>query len=264
VPGLQGLRALALRAFSTASCSKKRARRPRPRAARQQASARSVGWVCARSCRIGRASRCSPGCHRSISACAGSCWSVVHTCCRRGWPQWKRSCRRSICIVNRSARPHGRWAIRAAMWPYSSAAYRRPSCPTSIRPLRGFCSATATPCTSPRSQTSCGAAQLHVGDQHLARDLARRIIDALLKRDYLQIISNAGGCGATLKEEYAELLQDDPSDAGRAHVFSAKVRDVSEFLVAEGCEPPSGTVRARAAYADSCHSMRSATRPSCG
>jgi glycolate oxidase iron-sulfur subunit len=43
------------------------------------------------------------------------------------------------------------------------------------------------------------------------------------------IIVNAAGCGSTLKE-YGHLLHDDPHWAERAHRFSAKVKDVTEFL----------------------------------
>jgi glycolate oxidase iron-sulfur subunit len=105
----------------------------------------------------------------------------------------------------------------------------------------------------PAGQTCCGAAQLHLGEQELARDLARKNIDAFLANDYEAIINNAGGCGATLKHEYYDLLKDDPVYAERAKQFCAKVQDVSEFLVDHLNVPPQGEVRARATYSDSCH-----------
>jgi glycolate oxidase iron-sulfur subunit len=105
----------------------------------------------------------------------------------------------------------------------------------------------------PSGQTCCGAAQLHVGNEDLARDLARRNIDAFLAEDFAAIICNAGGCGATLKEEYTRLLKDDPEYTERAALFSAKVRDVSEFLADHLNVLPTGEVRARATYSDSCH-----------
>ncbi len=58
----------------------------------------------------------------------------------------------------------------------------------------------------PQGQTCCGAAPLHVGEDELARDLARRNVDAFADDEYDAIINNAGGCGATLKE-YAHLLR---------------------------------------------------------
>lgn len=104
----------------------------------------------------------------------------------------------------------------------------------------------------PRTQTCCGAAALHIGEGDLTRDLARQNVDAYSDRDYVAIINNAGGCGATLKE-YAHLLAEDPAYADRARAFVAKLQDVSEFLVNHLHNPPTGTVAKRVTYVDSCH-----------
>ena len=82
---------------------------------------------------------------------------------------------------------------------------------------------------SPPRQSCCGALQMHTGDRETARDLARRNIDAFEPLALDAIIINAAGCGSTLKE-YGHLLSDDPEYADRAHAFTARVRDVSEFL----------------------------------
>jgi glycolate oxidase iron-sulfur subunit len=105
---------------------------------------------------------------------------------------------------------------------------------------------------APPLQTCCGAAQAHTGDEALARELARRNIDAFTALDVDAIIVNAGGCGLSLKE-YAHLLRDDPDYSARARAFVASVQDVSEFLATHLVEPPQGHVRARVTYADSCH-----------
>ncbi len=105
----------------------------------------------------------------------------------------------------------------------------------------------------PAGQTCCGAAQLHLGDLDFARKLATKNIDAFLDRGFDAVISNAGGCGATLKEEYAELFSADPAAAARAARFSALVQDFSEFMLDHLHEPPRGAVRVRAVYSDSCH-----------
>jgi len=113
----------------------------------------------------------------------------------------------------------------------------------------------------PARQTCCGAAQLHLGEEALARDLARQNIDAFEPSSahgggqaggYDAIISNAGGCGAVLKE-YARLLQDDPVYAEKARRFSAKLKDIGEFLAEHLNVPPRGKVDVRATYVDSCH-----------
>lgn len=104
----------------------------------------------------------------------------------------------------------------------------------------------------PRQQTCCAAAQLHTGEVELARELARRNINAFLAEDFDAVISNAGGCGLALKE-YPHLLQDDPRYAERALQFAGKVKDISEFLADHLHVPPQGQVQARATYVDSCH-----------
>ncbi|MBM3129496.1 MAG: (Fe-S)-binding protein [Chloroflexi bacterium] len=105
----------------------------------------------------------------------------------------------------------------------------------------------------PPGQTCCGAAQIHQGEHALARDLARQNIDAFLARDYVAVISNAGGCGATLKDELVHLFHDDPVYFEKAKQFAAKVKDISEFLTANLRVPPTGEVQARVTYSDSCH-----------
>ncbi len=70
----------------------------------------------------------------------------------------------------------------------------------------------------PADQTCCGALHVHSGLRDSARELARRNIDALLGKGYDAIITNAAGCGSTLKE-YDELLEHDPAYADRAREF---------------------------------------------
>ena len=104
----------------------------------------------------------------------------------------------------------------------------------------------------PRTQTCCGAAALHMGEDALAADLARQNIDAIDPDRYDAIISNAGGCGAILKE-YDHVLVDDPDYAERAAVYVEKVQDISEFLARHLHAQPVGYIDAQVTYADSCH-----------
>src|SRR3984885_1682744 len=84
--------------------------------------------------------------------------------------------------------------------------------------------------TVPASQGCCGALHVHAGIRDQARTLARRNVDALLQIDAMldggfdAIITNAGGCGSTLKE-YGELLEHDAEYAEKAQRFSALVKD---------------------------------------
>ncbi len=100
----------------------------------------------------------------------------------------------------------------------------------------------------PTDQTCCGALHVHSGLRDFARSLARRNIDAFLNGGFDAIITNAAGCGSTLKE-YGELLEGDH----RAEQFAGLVKDVNEFLASIDLNPRMGEIRATATYQDSCH-----------
>jgi glycolate oxidase iron-sulfur subunit len=100
----------------------------------------------------------------------------------------------------------------------------------------------------PAGQACCGALHAHAGFRDEARALARQNIAAMLRDDVDAIVTNAAGCGATMKE-YHDLLEDD----AQAQRFAAKVRDVSEFLAALGLRPPPRKLGRRVTYQDACH-----------
>jgi glycolate oxidase iron-sulfur subunit len=104
----------------------------------------------------------------------------------------------------------------------------------------------------PASQGCCGALHLHSGLRQDARQLARRNIDALENGGYDAIVTNAAGCGSTLKE-YGELLADDPQYSAKAHAFAAQMRDVTEFLAGIELNREMTPVNAVVTYQDSCH-----------
>ena len=104
----------------------------------------------------------------------------------------------------------------------------------------------------PAGQTCCGALHVHSGLAEDARRLARRNIDALLDGGFDAILTNAAGCGSTLKE-YHELLAHDTAYAERAREFSRRMQDVTEFLASLELNPNLGEVPVTATYQDSCH-----------
>ena len=104
----------------------------------------------------------------------------------------------------------------------------------------------------PANQTCCGALHVHAGIRDQARELARKNIDALLDGGYDAIITNAGGCGSTLKE-YWELLEHDPEYAEKARRFSALVKDINEFLASIELNPAMRSLAITVTYQDSCH-----------
>jgi glycolate oxidase iron-sulfur subunit len=101
-------------------------------------------------------------------------------------------------------------------------------------------------------QTCCGALHVHAGLRDSARKLARKNIDALADAGFDAILTNAGGCGSTLKE-YDELLEHDPAYAERARRFVALMKDVNEFLASIGLNANMGAVPGVVTYQDSCH-----------
>lgn len=113
----------------------------------------------------------------------------------------------------------------------------------------------------PRGQLCCGAIAIHAGERETAKEMARRNIDAFTPTPALPlskgegdapILVNAAGCGVAMKE-YKDLLKDDPEYAERAKAFSARVKDVSEFLAEQGIDKPTREIRARVTYQDPCH-----------
>ncbi|MBV8213779.1 MAG: glycolate oxidase subunit GlcF [Verrucomicrobia bacterium] len=82
---------------------------------------------------------------------------------------------------------------------------------------------------APAAQSCCGALLVHTGEEEQAIQLARRTIDLFEKAEVDTVIINAAGCGSTVKD-YGHLLRDDPEYADRAKAFSAKCRDILEFL----------------------------------
>ena len=101
-------------------------------------------------------------------------------------------------------------------------------------------------------QGCCGALQVHAGLRDLGRRQAKQNIEALEDGDYDACITNAAGCGSVLKE-YPELFEHDPVWHERAGCFSAKIKDVSEFLASIEFNRNLGPLPIAVTYQDSCH-----------
>jgi glycolate oxidase iron-sulfur subunit len=104
----------------------------------------------------------------------------------------------------------------------------------------------------PKKQVCCGSLQAHNGDFDVARDLAKKNIDAFLKFDLDAIVMDSAGCGALMKE-YGHYLQDDKEYSEKAKILSSKVKDLSEFLFEIGMKRPSKEFKHRVSYHDACH-----------
>ena len=106
--------------------------------------------------------------------------------------------------------------------------------------------------TVPKEQGCCGALHAHGGLRDEARELARRNIDSMLDDSFDAIVTNAAGCGSTMKE-YADLLENDPVYVEKAKRFEHKVKDVNEFLAELGLRPPPSKLSQTVTYQDPCH-----------
>ncbi|HLW78451.1 MAG TPA: (Fe-S)-binding protein [Terriglobia bacterium] len=121
----------------------------------------------------------------------------------------------------------------------------------------------------PKEQGCCGALHVHAGLRDLARQLAWRNIETFLPpgepwssvgpsgptRDggFDAIITNAAGCGSVLKE-YPQLFEEvEQERLGPAKAFSARFKDVTEFLAEIDFNRDLGAIKARATYQDPCH-----------
>ena len=108
----------------------------------------------------------------------------------------------------------------------------------------------------PRGQGCCGALHAHNGSLTHAREAARRNIATFEGLGLDAIITNAAGCGSTLKE-YGHLLANDPAWVERGKKFSAKVKDITEFLASQWSDFPAAFRASRSArrvtYHDACH-----------
>jgi glycolate oxidase iron-sulfur subunit len=107
---------------------------------------------------------------------------------------------------------------------------------------------------TPGIQPCCGSLHAHNGCLDSAASLARRLIDAFDVEGLDAIITNAAGCGSHLKT-YGRLLADDPAYAGKAAIWTRKLKDIHEWLVECGIRKPElETVKAvTVTYHEACH-----------
>lgn len=107
----------------------------------------------------------------------------------------------------------------------------------------------------PKFQMCCGALAAHAGIRDAARDLARKNLLAFAGDEFDAIITNAAGCGSTLKE-YDHLFTEKEPEYAQAVAFKSKVRDITEFLATLGLTTPLRPLKPlylRVTYQDSCH-----------
>lgn len=106
---------------------------------------------------------------------------------------------------------------------------------------------------TPKKQLCCGSLHAHNGEWGMAQELARKQIEQFPPDQFDAIISNAGGCGSHLKH-YHKLLADDPAYRDRAVLWDKKVKDIHEWLMEIGIQPPANHAPPQVVtYHESCH-----------
>jgi glycolate oxidase iron-sulfur subunit len=96
----------------------------------------------------------------------------------------------------------------------------------------------------PAGAACCGALHIHAGRMREAHALARRVIASI--PGTAPIVVDSAGCGAAMKE-YGSWL-----GTAEANAFSARVRDFSEWIAAQGV-PPLRACAVRVVVQDPCH-----------
>jgi glycolate oxidase iron-sulfur subunit len=93
---------------------------------------------------------------------------------------------------------------------------------------------------------------LHIGREQESIRFAKRLIESFESAGVDAIIVNAAGCGSSMKD-YGWLLRHEPGWGDRGAAFSAKVRDITEFLVELGPVATRHPLPMVVAYHDACH-----------
>ena len=106
---------------------------------------------------------------------------------------------------------------------------------------------------TPPNQLCCGSLHAHNGEWGMAQELARKQLEQFPPDQFDAIISNAGGCGSHMKH-YHKLLADDPAYRDRAVLWDKKVKDIHEWLMEIGVQPPANHAPPQVVtYHESCH-----------
>ena len=108
---------------------------------------------------------------------------------------------------------------------------------------------------TPRQTQCCGMPARGYGRLDLVRTQARHNITIFEAANVDIIVTDCATCGSTLKD-YGSFFQGEAEWEARAKAFSARVRDVSEFLTEIPLEKPKGSIATRVTYHDPCHLRR--------
>ena len=107
----------------------------------------------------------------------------------------------------------------------------------------------------PAVQTCCGQPAWNAGADRDAADIAKQVIAAFERYDY--VVAPSGSCAGMIKRHYPEIFEKDAAWLARARALAAKTHELMSFLVRERGMTAVGAKFARTVcYHDSCSSRR--------
>ncbi|MGZ5936482.1 MAG: (Fe-S)-binding protein, partial [Rhizomicrobium sp.] len=107
----------------------------------------------------------------------------------------------------------------------------------------------------PSTQTCCGQPAWNAGADKDALDIARQVIAAFEKFDYVVVPS--GSCAGMIKRHYPEVFEKDAAWLARARALAAKTHELMSFLVkVRGVKTVPAKFAKSVCYHDSCSSRR--------
>lgn len=101
----------------------------------------------------------------------------------------------------------------------------------------------------------CGLPAYSFGDLQIAQKLAQKNMQALASGPYDIIVTDCSSCASFLKK-YPVLFSEEDSRHEAAKMFSAKVRDLTEWLNTVAVPAPATDAAIRVTYHDPCHASR--------
>ena len=107
----------------------------------------------------------------------------------------------------------------------------------------------------PSAQTCCGQPAWNSGDSANAAKVARGLIAAFERFDY--VVAPSGSCAGMIRVHYPELFADDAKWGPRARALAAKTHELISFLAdARGMTRVDARLGASVTYHDSCSGLR--------
>ncbi|PPR24788.1 MAG: Lactate utilization protein A [Alphaproteobacteria bacterium MarineAlpha10_Bin3] len=109
--------------------------------------------------------------------------------------------------------------------------------------------------TVPRNQTCCGQPAYNGGDRANATAIAKQVVEAFEKFDY--VVAPSGSCAGMIAKHYPQLFAGDPAMAARAGDLAGRTHELISFLVdIRGMDALDVKFDATATYHDACSGLR--------